>query len=276
MERYRFVDPGDSLLAHHLDRVHLTQQELLPTAVGGGLGHQGAGPVGFVGPLEAGGEVHGVAQHGVVEAAVGAQVAHQGHASVQADAHLQARQVTRRPPLRELGHRVLATDGSSARTHGVIGLGQGRTEHRHRGVADVLVDGPALFQDDGAHGSQAFVEQLHEGGRIELFGQRGEPLDIGEEGGDLGALSPQAQAVRVGDQLVHHGRREIVCERTPHSPSPAPGVHATPKLVGQAHRQPERCPTPHRQGRQHPTPAQRQQRHGPPEQARAARGRQQA
>ena len=64
--------------------------------------------------------------------------------------------------------------------HRVIGIVERRAEHRHDGVADVLVDEAAVRLDDVGHGGEVFVHRRDQVGRRDFLPNGGEVRDVGE------------------------------------------------------------------------------------------------
>ena len=65
---------------------------------------------------------------------------------------------------------------------GVVVVGLGRAEQRHRGIADVLLDRPAESLDLGGHPPKYALE-LANLLRVARLGAPGEPDEVGEEHG---------------------------------------------------------------------------------------------
>ena len=79
--------------------------------------------------------------------------------------------------------------GGARRAHRIVIVRAGRTEKRHHGVADVLVDRTAIADDNAVDERGVTAHQLTDLFRIERLRHRGEPAEIGEENGDLPALA---------------------------------------------------------------------------------------
>ena len=118
-------------------------------------------------------------------------------ARVDAHPHVQACPVGRLDlvgDLREgLDHRPPGSHGP----HGVVLLGDAQPEDRHRGVADELLDDPAVRLDDALPPQEALVDDLTGVLGVEPAGEDGEPLEVGEEDGDEPPLLP-GEAVAEG------------------------------------------------------------------------------
>ena len=84
-------DPHRLYLALHRHPVQLPEHHGVAAFGPGGLAGHDESAVKLVQSLEAGGQVDGVADGGVIEALLRAQIPHDGVAGVQADAHAEAR-----------------------------------------------------------------------------------------------------------------------------------------------------------------------------------------
>ena len=145
--------------------------------------------------LEAGGEVHAVADDGVVEAAVGADVAGDDGGGVDADAEGERRAAFGGEFAVEGGEGFAHAEGGADGAVGAVGDIDGGAEERHDFGADVFVDDAALAFDFGAHAVEVAVEEGEEFGRREGFAERGEAAQVGEEDGDLAFLAAEGGAV---------------------------------------------------------------------------------
>ncbi len=91
-----------------------------------------------------------------------------------------------------------------------------RVPERHDRVAHVLVDGAAVLEDDFRKRRQQAVDELGELVRVHVLGDRREVAHVAEEQRQRPHLAAKLQLVRVGDDLVHHRRRDVIAERAPH------------------------------------------------------------
>ena len=73
---------------------------------------------------------------------------------------------------------------------------RGNAEDRHHGVADVLLDGPALRLDLGSHHREPRAHHLAQLLRVEPVGELGRPRHVGEENGDDLALAGDGRQSR--------------------------------------------------------------------------------
>ena len=87
-----------------------------------------------------------------------------------------------------------------------------RVPEGHDRIADIFVDGRAPLHQDVGHRRQEIVEEDGELGRLHRFRDRGEGADVAEQDGEFAVLAAEHQRVWIFDQLLDHGRREIVVE----------------------------------------------------------------
>ncbi len=88
----------------------------------------------------------------------------------------------------------------------------GRAEEGHQFVADELVQGPVVLEDDLYLLGQDLVEHRHHLFRLLFLGIGGEPPDIGEKDGDIFPLASQLKPGGVFHQLRDHFFGKIVAE----------------------------------------------------------------
>lgn len=131
--------------------------------------------------LEAGGEVHAVADDGVVEAAVGADVAGDDGGGVDADAEGERGAAFGGKLAVEGGEGFAHAEGGAHGAVGAVGDVHGGAEEGHDFVADVFVDDATLAFDFGAHAVEVAVEEGEEFGRGEGFAEGSEAAQIDEE-----------------------------------------------------------------------------------------------
>ena len=112
----------------------------------GGPGDEDGGAVDLVHPLQARGEVHGVAQRGVVEAARRADVADDGGAGVRGRCARAVRPGARRGRVAAAMPASIAQSGAAG-VEGLVRVGGRGTPEGHDRVADELVDRAALGLD---------------------------------------------------------------------------------------------------------------------------------
>jgi hypothetical protein len=146
--------------------------------------------------LHARGEVHGGADHGVLRALLGADVADDCLAGMQANAHLEARPAARDVLRVECLHRALHGQGAGRRALSVVDVLDRRAVDREDRVADELVDGAAVRDHDVGHAAEVIVQHRHDAGGIAVLGEAGVAAQVGHQHGDPALLAAQAQAVR--------------------------------------------------------------------------------
>ena len=104
-----------------------------------------------------------------------------------------------------------ASTSSSAGPDGALGVvlvGDRGAPHGHHGVADELLDGPAVPLDRGARRVEVAGQQLADGLGVAVLGQRREADKIGEQDGDEATL---------GDGRVRRPRTSAVDGRPAHA-----------------------------------------------------------
>ena len=69
----------------------------------------------------------------------------------------------------------------------------GGAEERHYGIADVLVDHPAMTLNNRAHAIEVAVKESQDLGWRQLFAERGEVAQVGEEDRYLSFGSPELE-----------------------------------------------------------------------------------
>ena len=82
-------------------------------------------------------------------------------------------------------------------------------EEHHDGVADIFVDGGAVFERDVRHLGEVAVQEVGKVLRLELLGGLGEIDHVGEEDGELLAVGGHLDALRAGEDGIVDLRREI-------------------------------------------------------------------
>jgi hypothetical protein len=160
-------------------------------------------------PFQARGEVHAVADGGVVEAVGRAQVADHRRARVHADAHADLRQPLRPQLLAQLRDVLLHLARRPQRMRRLLRVLDRRAEHGHHGVADEAVHGAVVALHDGGGAGEVQVEDLRDVLGLHLLGERRESLEVGEEHGDLAPLAAELQALRIRHHVVHHLGRHV-------------------------------------------------------------------
>jgi hypothetical protein len=143
------------------------------STLGESLGHASDEDLAWLGrrlqPLR---EVHRDARDHPLVGAVGAG---DGLAGVHADPHLERQRAAR------AGDRVADRERGAHAALGVIVVGRRDAEHGHHGVADELLDGPAVRTDDGRDPLERGVhDRLHDL-RVVRAGQRGRSNDVREQ-----------------------------------------------------------------------------------------------
>jgi len=160
--------------------------------------------------LEARREVHRVADRRVLEALLRPHRAHDGVARVDPDAVADLDAELRLPARRDLEGALLELEPGADGVDRVVHVLEGRVVERHDAVADVLVHGAAVPEDDLGHLREVFAEQLADLLRLELLGHRGEAAEVGEHHRDELPARRQAALIAVADDLAEDlGREEL-------------------------------------------------------------------
>ena len=194
-------DPHRRLPALHRHQVQFPEGHGLVALRRSGLAGHDGGAVKLVEPLQAGGQVHRVADDRVVEAFGRSQVADDGLAGVQADAHGQGRQLQPGKAPVETFQGVPLEQRRPAGPHRLVFLVQGGAPQGHDGVAFEFIHRALLLQDDLGHGGKVVVEQGHHRLGVQALGNGGEAGQVGEKQGNPAALAPQLQLFRVRQQV---------------------------------------------------------------------------
>ena len=116
----------------------------------------------------------------------------------------------------EVAHPPRNLEGGSAGVAGVGRIVERRVPERHDGVAHVLVDGAAALEDDVGERRQQVVDELRQLVGGQLFRDRGEVPHVAEQQRELAHLAAELEPLGMGDQLVDHGRRDVVRESEAH------------------------------------------------------------
>jgi len=94
----------------------------------------------------------------------------------------------------------------------VVHLFLGCAEYRVHGIADDLLRGAAMAEDDLGHVIQVFIQQRHHHHRIQAFDQRCEFGEIREYEGEIPPLSAKLEKFRILGELIREVGREIAGE----------------------------------------------------------------
>ncbi len=95
----------------------------------------------------------------------------------------------------------------------MVGLRGGRVEQGEQGVADELHDRAAVAEDARHRRRVEAVEHVDDLAGRDLLGERGEPAQVGEQGGDLGQRTAERGLVRVGQQALGDVGRHVGAEQ---------------------------------------------------------------
>ena len=160
-------------------------------------------------------DVHGVADRSEVGAAVGADVADDHDAGVDADADRDRHAaIARRRELRVAPlDAALDLDRGGHGAQRVVGLRNRRAEVGHHRVADEFVDRAAALEDDVGDQLEALVQQADHVVRGQALGEARELADVGEQDRHLALDAGLLLVVAALEQLVQHVVVDVAAER---------------------------------------------------------------
>ena len=104
-----------------------------------------------------------------------------------ADLHLHALRAAKL--MRVATHDLLHPEGGIAGPHRVVFMGERRSEQRHNAVAHYLIDGALVVMDGVHHQREDWIDELARVLGIAVGEQLHGALEVGEENGDLFALT---------------------------------------------------------------------------------------
>ena len=217
------------------DFIQKSKDAVVTPGVGGAFGlagDHGIYPVALCTALAAGGKVHHVAHHGVVESFFRPHVADRGATCVHADAHLHPGNKRRplvaftRPLFAQTGQTLVEKLGRHTSFEGVLFQLHRRVENTNDRIADVFIHIAPLLHEDIRHRAEIFIHESDELLRCEHFREAGEALDIREKGCDLRIDSTELGFLAAVDHLLDERGREVGAE---HSCDPA----LLPPFVGE-------------------------------------------
>ena len=102
--------------------------------------------------------------------------------------------------------------GDGAGLECVFFQGDRGVEDANDRVADVFVHIASVFHENIGHGTEIFIHEAYELLRGEDFRERGESLNIGKEGRDLGIDSTEFRFLAALDHSIHEIWREVGTE----------------------------------------------------------------
>src|SRR3990172_5343402 len=146
--------------------------------------------------LQARGQVHGVSLGGVVHAEVVPDLADDHEPRIHADPEGDPLAAAPLKLVADLPHGLLDRQRRFHRARRVVLQGEGRAEQGHDPVAGELVHRALVPVDLRQHHLEEAIHQVVELLRVELLGEAGEVLEVGEEDGDLLALALQRRPGR--------------------------------------------------------------------------------
>jgi hypothetical protein len=109
------------------------------------------------------------------------------------------------------GHGGLHRDGAGHRAVGVVFPREGRAEEHQEAVAEHLVDGAPVLEDDLGHAREEVVDDAQDvlGGGA---GRRGEAAQVGHDHRHAAQLATQLEAARLVQDGVHHVVAQVATE----------------------------------------------------------------
>ena len=158
--------------------------------------------------LEARGEVDGVADRRVLEALLRAERADDRLARVDPDAVPDRDAVLRLPARRRRERPFLEREPGPHGLDRVLGVLDRDVVEGHHAVADVLVDGAVVREDDLRHLGEVLAQHGRHLLGFEPLGDGGEAAQVGEEDGDQTPTRAQAPLVTPADDRPQDVRRE--------------------------------------------------------------------
>jgi hypothetical protein len=151
--------------------------------------------------LHARGQVRGLADGGVVHVQIAADRAHDDLARVEPHLDLHVHAVLVAYLLGVLPHQLLHPERGEARPHGVVFLGERRSEERHDPIAHHLVHRALVVPDGLHHALEQGVEDLAGFFRIAVGEELHGGLHVGEQHRHVLALCLQRRTARTDDLL---------------------------------------------------------------------------
>ena len=146
----------------------------------GKLANKNLGVVGLTGAFQSRGEIHAVANHGVVGVVGGADAADDDLVGVEADADVDGLFAAFLSGLIELFEIVDHRDGGADAAVGLVVVVVDVAKAAHERVANDLVDGATFGLHALLHLVEVLIEHCDGAGRAEFFGQGREPANVGE------------------------------------------------------------------------------------------------
>lgn len=211
-EGEKFVEDDWFFFARKKDGVEFAEGDF-GALVRGDTGDDEVGAVGFVGGgFEAGGGVDGVPHRGVIEAVLGAEVADDGRAGVDADAEFEEWFAFGLPFGVKVFERLFHGNGANVGAGDVIFLGDWSVPESHDRVAFVFVEGAAGLHNEVFHDGEVFVDlgdPIFDG---DFFAYGCGIFDVGEENGDDFVFAAEFDLFRIFGDLVGERFVDVLAE----------------------------------------------------------------
>ncbi len=113
----------------------------------------------------------------------------------------------------DLVHRQLHGQGGRRPSLGVVGMRERRAEDREDRVADELVDGAAMRDDDLGHAGEVAVEDLHDVSGIAVLGEPRIAAQVRHQDRHHALLSAEAQPLGRLQERLHDLGGDVAAER---------------------------------------------------------------
>src|SRR5690606_12768722 len=171
--------------------------------------------------LDAGGDVHGVADHRVLHAGLPARVAGDDLAGVDADPGAHPLDAARLPPsgepallplARERFERLLHGNPAAHRRRRMPFERLGRVEDCEDRAAEQLEDAASVLLDDVGHRAEVSLEHRHQLSRLERGAEGGESWDIDEEHRNLALLATEPVGVGARERAPSNLLADVAAE----------------------------------------------------------------
>ncbi len=134
-----------------------------------------------------------------------------------ADAHVVALEASRRPALAQLADGGLHLERGLHRLLPLVLVGLRAAEDRQHGVADELVHGRVVVEEDGHERRKHVVQHVDDISGVHLFRGRREAAHVGQEDRHRRhALTAETHASRIVAPLLGHAWRELAQQARAH------------------------------------------------------------
>ena len=166
--------------------------------------------------FQPGSRVHGIAQSRILDTGVAAEIPDHRLAPVEADARLADRRKRRVHGFYFLAKRLARLPQGVTRfgsAFAIVRARDRRAPEGDNGIADELVDHPAMIEHDLAKQFKVPVEQTGDHLRFEGMAHFGKPLEIRKQDVNLFLFAMQLEQVGILDNFAGHLAREVFAQR---------------------------------------------------------------